>query len=98
MPPSSHDVAKAFARSKPVPSLLFSRYIVSDSFVTSRTVARRAPLSMRFPMQEYWSGLPFPSPGDLPDSGIEPMAPELQADSLPPEPPGKLASLLVTHK
>ena len=41
------------------------------------------PLSMRFPMQVYWSGLPFPSPGDLPDPGIEPTSPALQADSLP---------------
>ena len=40
-------------------------------------------------MQEYWSGLPFPSPGDLPDTGIEPRSPALQADALPSEPPGK---------
>ena len=43
--------------------------------------------------QEYWSGLPFPSPGDLPDPGIEPKSPVLQADSLPTEPPGKLSAL-----
>ena len=43
---------------------------------------------MGFPRQEYWSGLPFPSPGDLPDPGIEPGSPTLQADSLPSEPPG----------
>ena len=49
------------------------------------TVARQAPLSMGFLRQEYWSGLPFPSPGDLPDPGIEPGSPELQADSLPTE-------------
>ena len=54
------------------------------------TVARQAPLSMRFPRQEYWSGLPFPSPGDLPNPGIKPRSPALQADSLPSEPPGKL--------
>ena len=53
------------------------------------TVARQAPLSMGFPRQEYWSGLPFPSPGDLPDPGIEPGSPSLQADSLLSEPPGK---------
>ena len=47
------------------------------------------PLSMGFSGQEYWSGLPFPSPGDLPDPGIEPGSPTLQADSLPSEPPGK---------
>ena len=44
---------------------------------------------MGFSKQEYWSGLPFPSPGDLPDSGIEPGSPALQADALPSEPPGK---------
>ena len=44
---------------------------------------------MEFSRQEYWSGLPFPSPGDLPDPGIEPVSPAFQADSLPPEPPGK---------
>ena len=43
-------------------------------FVTPRTVAYRAPLSMGFSRQEYWSGLPFPPPGDLPDPGIEPMS------------------------
>ena len=53
------------------------------------TVARQAPLSMGFPRQEYWGGLPFPSPGDLPDPGIKPGSPTLQADSLPSEPPGK---------
>ena len=49
----------------------------------------QAPLSMGFSRQEYWSGLPFPSPGDLPDPGIELRSPALQADSLPSEPPGK---------
>ena len=44
---------------------------------------------MGFSRQEYWSGLPFPSPGDLPDPGIEPGSPTLQADALPSEPPGK---------
>ena len=58
-------------------------------FVTPWTVACQAPLSMGFPRQEYWSGLPFPSPGDLPDPGIKPGSPALQADSLPPELPGK---------
>ena len=49
------------------------------------TVARQAPLSMGFSRQEYWSGLPFPSPGDLPNLGIEPRSPALKADSLPTE-------------
>ena len=44
---------------------------------------------MEFLKQEYWSGLPFPSPGDLPDPGIEPVSTTLQVDSLPSEPPGK---------
>ena len=51
-------------------------------FATLWTVARWGPLSMGFPRQEYWSGLSFPSPGDLPDPGIEPGSPALQADSL----------------
>ena len=50
-------------------------------FVTPWTVAHQAALSMGFPRQEYWSGLPFPSPGDLPDLGIEPRSPALQGDS-----------------
>ena len=58
-------------------------------FVTPWTVARQVPLSMGFSRQEYWSGLPFPSPGDLPDPGIEPMSPALWADTLTSEPPGK---------
>ena len=51
--------------------------------VTPWTVARQAPLSIEFSRQDYWSGLPFPSPGDLPDPGIEPGSPALQAASLP---------------
>ena len=50
-------------------------------FATPWTAARQAPLSMGFPRQEYWSGLPFPSPEDLPDPGIEPRSPALQADA-----------------
>ena len=58
-------------------------------FVTAWTAARQAALSMGFSRQEYWSGLPCPPPGDLPDPGIEPASPALQVDSLPTEPPGK---------
>ena len=58
-------------------------------FATLWTVAYQAPLSMGFPRQEYWSGLSFPSPEDLPDPGIEPRSPALRADSLLSEPPGK---------
>ena len=50
---------------------------MSDSRVTPWTVAHQAPLRMGFPGQEYWSGLPFPSPGDLPNPGIEPKSPAL---------------------
>ena len=58
-------------------------------FVTPWTVAHQAPPSMGFSRQEYWSGLPFPSPADLPNPGIEPRSPALQADTLTSEPPGK---------
>ena len=58
-------------------------------FATPRTVAYQASLSMGFSRQEYWSGLPFPSPGDLPNPGIEPRSPALEADALTSEPPGK---------
>ena len=58
-------------------------------FATPWTAASQAPPSMGFPRQEYWSWLPFPSPGDLPNSGIEPGSPALQADALPSKPPGK---------
>ena len=51
--------------------------------MTPRSVAHQAPLSMGFSRQEQWSGLPFGPPGELPDSGIEPMPPASQADSLP---------------
>ena len=58
-------------------------------FATPWSVAHQAPPPMGFTRQEYWSGLPFPSPGDLPDPGIEPRSPALQADALTSEPPGK---------
>ena len=51
------------------------------TLVTPWTVACQAPLSMRFPRQEYWSGLPFPAPGDIPNPRIEPQSPALRADS-----------------
>ena len=56
---------------------------MSDSFVTKWTVACQVPLSMGFPRQEYWSGLPFPPPGDLADPGIKTASPVLQMGSLP---------------
>ena len=58
-------------------------------FATLWTVAYQAPLSMGFSRQEYWSGLPFPSPGDLPNPGIEAESCSLQADASTSEPPGK---------
>ena len=63
-------------------------------FVTPWTVACRAPPSFGFSRQEYWSGLPFPSPGDLPGPGIEPGSPTLQADSLTSEPPMLLSQFV----
>ena len=56
---------------------------------TPWTVAYQAPPSMGFSRQEYWNGLPFPSPGDLPNPGIKPWSPSFQADALPSEPSGK---------
>ena len=56
---------------------------------TPWTVAHQAPLSMGFSRQDYWSGLPFPSPGDLPDPGIEPTSPALAGGFLTTVPPGK---------
>ena len=59
------------------------------------TVAHQVPPSMEFSRQEYWSGLPFPSPGDLPDPGIERGSPALQADSLPTELQGKPSKIFI---
>ena len=67
-----------------------SHLLMSDSLRPHELyVACQAPLSRRFSRQEYWSGLLFPSPGDLPNPGIKPWSSALQADSLPAEPPGK---------
>ena len=66
-------------------------------FATPCIVALQAPLSMRFSKQEYWNGLHFPSLGDFPDPGIEPMSPmspALQVDSLPAEPSGIFCEVL----
>jgi len=64
-------------------------------FATPWTVAYQAPQSMEFSRQEYWSGLPFPSPGDCPNPGTEPGSPTFQADALPSEPPGKIIIVFV---
>ena len=71
----------------------WSRSVVSDSVILW-TVAYQAPPFMGFSKQEYWSGLPVPSPGDLPDPGIEPRSPALQADALISEPPGKQVKMI----
>ena len=65
-------------------------------FATPWTVAHQAPPSMEFSRQQYWSGLPFPSPGDLPNPGIEPRSPSLQADALTSESPGKRRLVVAT--
>ena len=62
---------------------------MSDSFVTPWTVACQAFLSVGFSRQEYWSGLPFPPPGDLPDPGMEPVSPALEGGFFTAESPGK---------
>ena len=64
-------------------------HLVVSNSATPWTVAHQAPLYKEYPRQEYWSGLPFPFPGDIPNPGIEPCSPALQAGSLLSEPPGK---------
>ena len=76
----SPSTALIFGRVKKVEGI--SHSVVSDS-VIPWTVARQAPLSTGFSRQEDWSGLPFPPPGDLPNPGVKPGSPALQADSLP---------------
>ena len=68
---------------------VLSLFICVRLFAMLWTAARQAPLSLRFSRQEYWSGLPCLPPRDLPNPGIEPRSPALQADSSPSEPPGK---------
>ena len=82
--PKSHALTGRFLTTGPqgkVKSLSHVRL-----FATPATVAYQAPLYMGFSRQEYWSGLPFPSPGDLPNVGIEPRSPALQADAWPGSP------------
>ena len=67
-------------------------------FMTPWTVAHQAPLSMEFSRQEYWSGFPFLSPEDLTNSGVKPGSPAFQANSLPPEPPGKPSKKSTNNK
>ena len=67
----------------------FSHEVWSDSFMAPWTVAFQDPLFMEFSRQEHWSELPFPSPGDLPDPGVEPMPPALAGGFFIIEPPEK---------
>ena len=69
--------------------LMLSLFSCIQLFATPWTLACQAPLSMGFPRQEYWSMLPFPPPGDLPDPGTEPLSPALAGRLFIPEPPGK---------
>ena len=79
--------------------LLFSLYVMSDSFATPWTTACQAPLSMGSSREEYCSGLPCPPPGDLPDPGIKPTSPVWQMDSLPLNHQGSPTSAFTTaHK
>ena len=86
--PEMYQVIKSLemAYFQPISSVAQSCQTLCDPM----TAACQAALSMEFSRQEYWSGLPFPSPGDLPDPGIEPWSLALQADALPSEPPGDL--------
>ena len=72
-------------------------YCCLDSFLTPWAVDHQAPLSMGFPKQEYWRGLPFPSPGDLSNPGIKPESPALVGRFFTPEPPGKPHGTLGEH-
>ena len=65
-----------------ISACMLSHFTHIHLLLTLWTVAHQAPLSVEFPRQEHWSGVPFPPPGDLPDPGIEPTSPALQADSL----------------
>ena len=73
---------------------MLSHFIHVQLFALLGTVAHEASLSMGFSRQEYWSGLPCPPPGDLPNPEIEPVSPALQADSLPTEASGKASGIL----
>ena len=75
---------------------MLSRVSHVQLFATLWTVALQAPLSVGFSRQECWSGFPFPPPVGLPNPGIEPRPPALQADSLPSEPPGKPCTSVIS--
>ena len=84
-------LAQFSEKKKNIHVCMFSRSLMSESFATLWTVVGQAPLSMGFSRQEYWSGLPFPTPENLPDPGIKPpspMFPAMLANSLSTEPLG----------
>ena len=85
---SNHDTLQQVLCRVHLPAFVLSHFSCVQLFSSLWTVASQAPLSMGFSRQEYWSGLPCPSPGDLPNPGIEPESPALQADCLHLEPPG----------
>ena len=76
---------------------MLSHFRHAPLFSTAWTVTHQAPLSMRFPRQEYWCELPFPSPGNLPDPGIEPVSPALTGGFFTTEPPGKPLALSMSQ-
>ena len=80
-----------------VHACVLSRLSCVTLCATPWTVMHQAPWSMGFSRQEYWSGLPFPPPGDLPNPGIEPMSPALAGRFFTPEPPGKTHTSSLTH-
>ena len=86
-------IRPSYSLSPALANMFFTTEVKSLShvwlFANPWTVAYQAPQSLEFSRQEYWSGLPFSSPGDLPNPGIEPGSLELQVDALPSEPPGK---------
>ena len=85
-----HGVAKSRTQlSNWTELVVFSCKVMPHSFVTPWTVTHQAPLSMELSRQEYWSGLPFPSPVYLPNPGIRPVSPALASEFFTPEPPGK---------
>ena len=94
-----HGERSVVARDRACVLRVLSRFSRVPLFATSWTVACQAPLSMGFSRQEYWSGLPFPSPGDLPNPGIKLRSPTLQADALTSAPPGEWIKYLgYNHK
>ena len=97
----SHDLSLGLSRSEAtiITTVKVKVKLLSpvELFATPWTVAYQAPKSMGFSRQEYWSGLSFPSPGDLSDPGIEPGSPALQSDALPSELPRKQVIIMVSN-